>query len=1016
WRELFNKETYVRWSATGSEGPSQQFDDYSDRFIASYSVRLALSSLKGIYQTAGVVLALPQPDDGEQHGQRQLRQLVDGWQVDWDETKGDRWREQQRAIQRRGSVSRIQGIRGVTADLLGSDGLLKTGLLQPGTTQTTQLNQSVAQQFAVFSHMPAGAPVTRESLDERTVLDFHQAITALNVYPLLQRQLGLVFDLELPQEFVALTSGSTPGTLSVVQADGGWQIPTTLPVTETAYLHSGVAGGQRIFLTAPRALITGNGPFSVLGLLALDPTRFGLAQVDVDGGLHKTVILAETAHQVTAQGPAPIQHPEVFDPNATLASLRSGGISLYSDGRALSLLGSFQDAKEFNDALVGHQPMPRAFGAEDLVRGYRIDVWDAVTGAWHSLHRRHGVYQLGTQAFKTEDEEGFTQLAATQAAPNADGSRARNDLHLHEAMARWDGWSLSADLPGMHLTRAADPDLAVPNPDAPDPENEPITPFPLVASYAVVPGSLPRLRFGGRYRFRARVVDLAGNSLGLNDPLTDLLAQSLGLPNGEGTFPYLRFEPVAAPSLVLRDEQGVTGPGSSVDRLVIRTYNSDRSLDSAAADLTAGDRHIAPPRGSVEMGERHGIFDGADGRLTPSPAMWELIRQRDAAQLTTVTVPSMVIDGEPQSVPLEAAEQIALPYLPDPLARGAALRDLPGTPTGTVGRVSPADGPVGPVTYNLLEDANPRPGSATLISFGGREDWQQVAPFRLALNEGDGAPQWDAEARLLTVFLPKGHTQTVPLSCFMEPEDLKRMGVWAWLREYIEYLTTNQSETAFYDNFPSKDQIAHILQRAVEGGHWMLTPPLLLTLVHAVQQPLGRPEFTRLNAQFDPKSTSLLQTQPETDPTAETELDVLTAWRRLGSTDAYLVGGLQIHGASTAKVDIRAEWIDPVDDLSQPTPGEQPFAAFVDEVPLPKLQEGLLLTKAFRPVGYYDADHDLLGFVPSGTRLGNLVPGDQIYSDAAPRHQLGDTRHHIVQYTAVATSRYRDYFCLLYTS
>src|SRR5437879_5298125 len=41
WRALFNEETFVR---------SHAFDDYSDRFIASYPLRAALSALKGVYQ------------------------------------------------------------------------------------------------------------------------------------------------------------------------------------------------------------------------------------------------------------------------------------------------------------------------------------------------------------------------------------------------------------------------------------------------------------------------------------------------------------------------------------------------------------------------------------------------------------------------------------------------------------------------------------------------------------------------------------------------------------------------------------------------------------------------------------------------------------------------------------------------------------------------------------------------------------------------------------------------------
>ena len=540
WRELFNRETLVQVPT---------FDDYADRFVASYPVRAALSSLKTTYQAVGIALALPN-DQGDQReesfNQLVLRNLVDGFQLDWSDDKGQQLREQQQSLQRR-AVDGLAGLAvqsfstGILPNQLGSDGLLKTGLLQPGSTAAKNLNQSVTERFGVFSHMPAGVPVTRESLDERTVLDFHKALSALNTYPILQRQLGLVFDLELPRDFLPLTPGITPGTLSIVAVEGNWSndTATIVPQTMTDYIHTGLETGDRLFFAAPRVLKTGSEPANVLGLLILDPTRFGLAQVDVDGGMHKTIILAETAHRTTVQGLARPQHPEVFDSTATLASLRSGGISLYADNRALSLLGTFVQSKEFDEAIANNKPQPRPFFAEDLVRGYRIDLWDAVTDSWHSLHRRNGVYQIGTQEMKTEDEEGFIQLAATQAAPNADGKRDRDDLHLHEAMARWAGWSLSADTPGKHLTRSPDPDQAVPSTTHPDPENQPITPFPVTTSYTVVPGSLPRLRFGGRYRFRARAVDLAGNSLGLDDAVTKRLTSWCQFASGRRYVPLL---------------------------------------------------------------------------------------------------------------------------------------------------------------------------------------------------------------------------------------------------------------------------------------------------------------------------------------------------------------------------------------------------------------------------------------------------------------------------------------------
>ena len=84
--------------------------------------------------------------------------------------------------------------------------------------------------------------------------------------------------------------------------------------------------------------------------------------------------------------------------------------------------------------------------AEDLTQGFRIDIWDLLTGDWHSLHRRNGTYHIEDQEFMTTDEEGFIQLAAGQAAPDPDNPPP-DDLYLNESMARWAGWSLSAPFP-----------------------------------------------------------------------------------------------------------------------------------------------------------------------------------------------------------------------------------------------------------------------------------------------------------------------------------------------------------------------------------------------------------------------------------------------------------------------------------------------------------------------------------------------------------------------------------------
>lgn len=1005
WEALFKPETFVQ---------SHGFDDYSDRGVLSYSVRDALSALKSVYQQAAVDLALPDRPDGGPHrveggNRRALRGLLEGFDVHWNPDAADGLR---RAVRVRG-----RPVFAARTEELDAEGLL-VAPADPNARRAATLP------FAAFHHMPL-PPYGEDGLrspDWKTELDFHKALASLNAYPTLQRALGIVLDFELPRDFVPVSTTVAVETLSVAGAapGSGWALAPGIPELETGCLHLRLPDSRRLFLAAPRALVDGSAPTEAIGLLHLDEHRFGLAQVDVDGAMHKVIMLAETWHNPDPQRnldqfvqPERAPHPEVFDPGATLPSLRSGGLSLYADRRAQQLLDTLRQSKGFNAALESGSDQPRPLCAEDLLRGYRLDVWDSHTGNWHSLHLRKEEYRAGHATEQPPGpEEGFVQLALTQPAPGAEPPT--DDLYLHEAIARWGGWSLSVPFPGRAMSRYADPDKALPEDDD-DPDfavNEPVTPFKLETTFDVVKESLPRLRFGTRYRLRARVVDLAGNSLRLDDTVADQLAEQMALPHDTNGLVYLRYEPVSAPLVVLRDADGVTGPGSAIDRLVIRTFNGGAEADATAADLNAAERHILPPRTSVELGERLGMFDDANGKLKSDAATWQLIADRDAGELAHV---KLVVAGKEADYPLEQGEDVEpLPYLPDPLARGAALRDLPGTSAQTVGEAAG-----GPLSYEALDDPSPRPGSATIIEFPGADVWEDTRGFRLALAEPPGVdeaePTWDADALLLTAYLPKGTMTTVPLTSFVRVADLPLLGQWQWLREYVEGRAAGAPEVERLSPGGDVDEIAHVLQRAVEGGHWLLTPPRLLTLVHAVQQPLGRPEFSALDVQHDPERAAWdpdpLQTEPITGRADPTELAVITAWRRLGATDSYLLGGLRVHAASTAKIDLEAAWVDPVD-----TEPEGPSAlaqkAHVDELPLPTVTEGYLIASGAerRRVGYYDLEHDQIAFARAGDWIGRPGWNELSFENAAPRHLLNDTKHHRVTYTATATTRYREYF------
>lgn len=1097
WDSLFTPAVPVR---------SHRFDQAlvtrATKGVASFSMRESLSLIKAIYRQATVDLAVPREGTSSRHdlGNRGvLESLVNDLAVHWGGEQRSRERqlrhltrmeESQAVLAARPGGSelrqRLDRLGRLSAAAKGRALLDEEGCYDNEATKGLPASDrtDIAECCMAFHHMPTPAygperdhpeaPPTTSNLsyDPEKIVDFHQALSALGNYPSLQRALGLVFDLELPFEALGPSSGSSPGFLEIIghSLDGDFLPPKGRARTGFVLLDAGQRG--QVFLTASRPGVA-HGAF---GIAPLVPEWFGLAQVDVDGAMHKNVLLAESLNKNPAIGskPALAAHPEIYDSGATLPALRSGGLTLYADLRAATWLAGLQQSATVNAAYERGERVD--LFAEDLSRGLRLDVWDDRSGQWHSLHERSARYSFFTDddqpavagfdpleaGFDPILEEGWVESAVTRPAPGS--SPADDHYYLHEAVARWSGWSLSAPRPDLSL--AADPTRSDPEADKePDP---PTSPFKIKVEHRVRPGSLPALRFGRRYRLRGRwvnlaglspcVIDASGGEPCFNNPGGSLLSRAFALPNfGRDGLRYHRFEPVASPLVVVDDPAAILGPGSTLLRLVLRTNNLGIESDAAAADPGAASRHLLPPRISVEMAELIGMFDAADGTLKADAATWSLIASRDGSppgvSPATGELPQVAItlpDGSPSTIPLITEGFLAeLPYLPDAHARGIALRDLPGTVSGSLARID-ATTPSGVVRFELLADPNPRPGSALLISFGDARDWQTLQGVRLALGEAGPdtpwrAPHWDADSRTLTVFLAKGQRAVVPLSCYQLPEDLPVMGIWQWFQEEVSSRLASQPGPPPLSPGGPVDESAHILQRTVEGGHWMLTPPVLLELLHALRQPLGRPVFQPLAVRpgMGRGTTSSLQTalttgyrnpaQPSSIPARRDpdELAALSGWRRPAASECYLLGALGIHGASTSQIELMAEWSDPVDD-----PLRHPIAtgteretrrAQVDRIALPRLEEGYLVANdaqapdiddpfsrrdqpRLRHVGYYDPEHDQLAFVQPGEA--SLASETRLIFDriAAPRHILGDTRHHRIRYKALAVSRDADCF------
>ena len=166
----------------------------------------------------------------------------------------------------------------------------------------------------------------------------------------------------------------------------------------------------------------------------------------------------------------------------------------------------------------------------------------------------------------------------------------------------------------------------------PRPRQRATSEFKMVASFVPEPGMLPRLRFGNTYRIRARVVDLAGNSLAHDAP------DPADFSKATAPHLYTRFEPVVAPLAVLtKTLDGTKSPGESLSRPVIRS-NYDKSAPDYASlygslvsdpDYTGfALRLIAPPKTSQLMAERHSMFDSPSGAMKKDQATYQMIASK----------------------------------------------------------------------------------------------------------------------------------------------------------------------------------------------------------------------------------------------------------------------------------------------------------------------------------------------------------------------------------------------------
>ena len=144
-----------------------------------------------------------------------------------------------------------------------------------------------------------------------------------------------------------------------------------------------------------------------------DTSSFLVHQVDVDGGGLKTAMFADNvqmSRKPQPGGPPAPDAPQSYAP----PSLRSAGITVTAVNRGLGFVSKLDRSADLMKGIPNSVP---DLTAEDLVRGFVLDVHDSDGNAWNSTARRAGVYHSGALPDLATRRRGVDRRAA------ADGER-----------------------------------------------------------------------------------------------------------------------------------------------------------------------------------------------------------------------------------------------------------------------------------------------------------------------------------------------------------------------------------------------------------------------------------------------------------------------------------------------------------------------------------------------------------------------------------------------------------------
>jgi hypothetical protein len=839
--------------------------------------------------------------------------------------------------------------------------------------------------------------------------EYHDILSIITSYPVILRKLGLVIDFEL--------SGAPPssnGTVRIIASNLNFANDVQVTNPATAYQ----ATGKGFYVSAKP------GSFIDKGMLKVNSTDFSVVQIDTDSAALKlanqadAVKLSVASNLVQASNylqfidigsgkkPGEKKQPQPKDEISEegLPTLRSAGIGLVKNGLAENLFMKFSRNIELhksitnltaavnNKALLNQNVtlqsrdlsrkeikknnkasnkvkslvkdtdfiaanIPQAteiLYADDLVMGYRMDVaYESDPGKWYSLHKRKNTYAFvpaggGKEENIALNKEEELDEGCIHLALTRDEESAEKEDKISEVLARWEGWSLSVPRPG----KAIDTEGVGLNTDEEEKKKYKLNdevPFRLQVNTKPAPRTLPLLRFGKTYRVRLRTVDIAGNGLPVDAPIeNEAVAVKPGIK-------YLRYEPIPVPVLVQGDEV-VKGDksnmrdrdGESVEQMVIRSnINSNTEAYEKNNPTTIYAGNGTDPNGPKNIA------------VTAITYLHEAVRHVMAPRCSQHMSEVHGMFDEAMKDAGKAAEAYSF----------ITSRDIAGKEDNKVkADIKPVTDTNIPITYL----ADPMAAGVVLTMHTDttfETSWKKGESRRFSFYFNDEVSDANADTAVTNEQWKNSKSFRIKLvegSAAPAWDKSKRMFIIAlpksaqveikyasfWRPSDIDKFSGIQPIISRGSNAPRATQFAK------RGTHWMFSPWRTIRLVHAVQQPLENPAI-------DKKKT--------------------VAQRNYEDSFASIVTEIKVHGSSVDKIDMEANWKEWVDDLSNLSPGQINNSAHVDTIPVQYKDQLLSLTN------------------PAG------IAGQE-GANAPFRHVFGDTKHRLVNYKPVATTRYREYF------